>query len=437
MRRLGSRQLASIWCLACAGGLATAVLIGWAQPGPPRGGNTEAIVANSVYLLGEGRDTFRNDTFGDEAFWGDTLHLHEALATLTPVQVLSLGVKVDSQALPPSTLAALRNGRLNLNDPNVTLDLLRADAVLGVKGFFTGKSLSSVGITCALCHSSVDNSVTTGVGQRLDGWANRDLNVGAIIAAAPNLDPLANLLGVSVATARQVLHSWGPGKFDAQLLLDGRAFRPDGGPAAVLIPPAFGLAGVNQHTWGGGWGSVPYWNAFVANIEMGGQGTFIDPRLNDAERFPIAAANNFGNIRHESDRVTPKLAGLHYYQLSIPSPTPPQGSFNAAAAARGNDLFSGVAQCATCHVAPLYTEPGWNSHTPAEVGVDDFQASRVPDQRYRTAPLKGLWTHQRGGFYHDGRFATLLDVVEHYNQTFGLGLNAQQKGDLVEYLKSL
>jgi cytochrome c peroxidase len=170
---------------------------------------------------------------------------------------------------------------------------------------------------------------------------------------------------------------------------------------------------------------------------MGGQGTFIDPRLNDAERFPIAAANNFGNIRHESDRVTPKLAGLHYYQLSIPSPTPPQGSFNAGAAARGDGLFNGAARCATCHVAPLYTEPGWNSHTPEEVGVDDFQASRVPDERYRTAPLKGLWTHQRGGFYHDGRFATLLDVVEHYNQTFGLGLNAQQKGDLVEYLKSL
>src|SRR4051794_21547429 len=271
MRRPGSRQLASMWGLACAGGLATAVLIGWAQPGPPQDGNSQAIAANSFYLLVEGRDTFRNDTFGDEAFWGGTLHLHEALATLTPVQVLSLGVKVDSQALPPGTLADLRNGRLNLNDPSVTLDLLRADAVLGVKGFFTGASLSSVGITCALCHSTVDNSVTTGVGQRLDGWANRDLNVGAIIAAAPNLEPLANVLGVSVGTARQVLNSWGPGKFDAQLLLDGRAFRPDGLPAAVLIPPAFGLAGVNQHTWGGGWGSVPYWNAFVANIEMGGQ----------------------------------------------------------------------------------------------------------------------------------------------------------------------
>jgi hypothetical protein len=434
MRRLSSKKLASMWCLACAGGIATMALIGWAKPG--RDGNSEAIAANSVHLLGEGRDTFRNDTFGDEAFWGGTLHLHEALATLTPVQVLGLGVKVDSQALPPSTLAALRSGRLNLNDPSVTAELLRADAVVGVKGTFNGNTLSSVGITCALCHSTVDNSVTTGVGRRLDGWANRDLNVGAIIAAAPNLDPLANLLGVPVDTARQVLHSWGPGKFDAGLLLDGRAFRPDGAPAAVLIPPAFGLAGINQHTWGG-WGSVSYWNAFVANIEMGGQGTFIDPRLNDAQRFPIAAANNFGNIRHSDDRITPKLAGLHYYQLSIPSPTPPQGSFDAAAAARGADLFSGTARCASCHVAPLFTEPGWNSHTPAEVGVDDFQASRVPDQRYRTSPLKGLWTHERGGFYHDGRFATLGDVVEHYNQTFGLGLSAQQESDLVEYLKSL
>jgi hypothetical protein len=436
--RGGSRVGAGFGALvvAGAGGIATTVLIGWAKPGPPEGGNTDAIAANSVLLLGEGRDTFRNDTFGDEAFWGDTLHLHEALATLTPAQVLSLGVKVDSQALPHNTIAALRSGRLNVNDPGVTLELLRADAVVGVKGVFTGSTLSSVGITCALCHSTVDNSVTTGVGRRLDGWANRDLNVGAIIAAAPNLDPIANLLGAPVAAVRQVLNSWGPGKFDAELLMDGQVQGPNG-PAATLIPPAFGLAGVNQHTWGGGWGNVTYWNAFVANLEMGGQGTFFDPRLDNAQQFPIAAANGFGHVRHEQDRITPKLAGLHYYQLSIPSPVPPPGSFDAAAAVRGNALFSGVARCSQCHVEPLYTEPGYNSHTAAEVGIDDFQANRAPDHRYRTAPLKGLWAHQRGGFYHDGRFATLRDVVEHYNQTFTLGLNAQQENDLVEYLKSL
>jgi hypothetical protein len=428
---------AMIWGSTCVCGLVVAVVLGMAQPGQPHGANADAIAVNSARMLAEGRDTFRNDTFGDEAFWGGALRLHQAIATLTPTQVLGLGIKVDSQALAPNTLAALRTGRLNLNDPAVTLALLRADAVVGVKGFFTGSALTSVGITCALCHSTVDSSVAPGVGSRLDGWANRDLNVGAIIASAPNLKPLAGLLGVPVKTVRQVLLSWGPGKFDALLLLDGRAFRPDGLPAATLLPPAFGLAGVNEHTWGGGWGTVTYWNAFVANIEMGGQGTFFDPRLDNAKQFPVAAAAGFGHINRKPDRVTPKLAALHFYQLAIPAPPAPPGSFDAAAALRGEVVFNEVANCARCHVPPLFTEPGLNSHTAAEIGIDDFQASRTPDRRYRTSPLKGLWTHQRGGFYHDGRFGTLLDVVEHYNQTFGLSLMTQQKNDLVEYLKSL
>jgi hypothetical protein len=324
---------------------------------------------------------------------------------------------------------------------------LRHDAVLGVQGFFNDDNgLRSVGITCALCHSTVDNSFTTGIGHRLDGWANRDLNIGEVVALAPNLSPFSTLLGVSQDTVRTVLRSWGPGKFDAELILDGKAFNPQqisngvvtgtNVPAATLIPPAFGLAGINLHTWTG-WGSVTHWNAFVANLEMHGSGTFFDPRLNNAAKFPIAAANGFGNVRNTPDLITSKLAALHFYQLGLPSPRPPDGSFNVAAAERGQTVFNVKAQCATCHVPPLFSEPGWNMHTPAQICIDDFQAARSPDERYRTSPLKGLWTHQRGGFFHDGRFPTLLDVVNHYNTCFALGLTAGEKSDLVEFLKSL
>jgi hypothetical protein len=236
---------------------------------------------------------------------------------------------------------------------------------------------------------------------------------------------------------RQVLNSWGPGKFDAELLLDGKAFAPGGGSGATLIPPAFGLAGVNAHTWTGNWGTVSYWNAFVATIEMGGKGTFFDPRLNDPVQFPVAAAAGFGNIRNDPDRVTSKLPALHLYQLSLPAPPPPPGSFDPAAAARGKALFTGKARCAGCHVPPIFTEPGWNLHAASDIGIDDFQSNRSPDKRYRTSPLNGLWTHQKGGFYHDGRFATLRDVVDHYDGFFGLTLDGGEKSDLVEYLKSL
>jgi len=293
-----------------------------------------------------------------------------------------------------------------------------------------------MGIQCALCHSTVDNSLAPGIGRRLDGWANQDLNVGAIVSLAPNLQPVASLLSTDVATVKSVLAAWGPGKFDAELLMDGKGFRPDGKTAATLIPPAFGLPGVNLHTWTG-WGSVTYWNAFVGNLEMHGQGTFFDPRLNDATQFPVAAAAGFGNVRNTPDLITSKLAALHFYQLAIPAPRAPNGTFDADAAARGKELFEGQAKCSTCHVPPLFTEPGWNLHTPGDIGIDGFQANRAPDQRYRTSPLKGIWTHTQGGFYHDGRFATLNDVVQHYNGFFGLGLSDQQVQDLVEYLKSL
>jgi hypothetical protein len=398
-------------------------------------------------LIQEGRNTFRFDTFGDEAFWGGQLRLHQAIAGaanggvgpgLSPEAALALGLKVDVDALPPDLVLAIKAGKVNLKDPATTLALLKLNAVVGVRGFFDPASgrIGTMGIQCALCHSTVDNALTTGIGHRLDGWPNRDLNVGAIIALAPNLSPFTTLLGVSDAAVRAVLRSWGPGKFDAELILDGKTARPDGKPAATLLPAAFGLAGINLHTYTG-WGSVPYWNAFVAVLDMHGSGNFYDPRLADASKFPIAAANNFDDVRVNGDRVTPKLPGLHLYQLSLPAPPAPPGSFDAAAAAQGKRLFNGVAGCARCHVPPLFTEPGWNMHTAAEIGIDDFQAKRSPDERYRTTPLKGLWTHQKGGFYHDGRFPTLQAVIDHYASVFGLNLTPTEKAQLVEYLKSL
>ena len=395
----------------------------------------------------KGREIFRYATFGDEDFWGGTLGLHETIAGaanggsgpgLSPKAALSLGLKVDVDALPSRVVRALKTRAVNLNDPAVTLELLRLNAVVGLTGFFDdSRRIKSIGIQCALCHSQVDDSLTTGIGRRLDGWANRDLNVGAIVAFAPRLQVFSDLLGVDVATVRKVLASWGPGKFDAELVLDGKAFRPDGKPAATLIPPAFGLAGVNLHTWTG-WGSVTHWNAFVANLEMHGKGTFYDPRLDDAERFPIAARERFGHVVADEDQITPSLAPLHLYQLSLAGAEPAARQLRRQSAAkRGRELFNGEAQCASCHVPPLFTEPGWNMHTPDEIGIDDFQAQRAPDGRYRTAPLRGLWTHTKGGFYHDGRFATLADVIAHYDRFMRLGLSAAERRDLEQYLKSL
>jgi hypothetical protein len=429
-------------------GLLTAVLLmpfaTRAAP-TPRPGSDRETRDHALQLIEEGRQTFRHDTFGDEAFWSGALRLHEAIAGaagggvgdgVSPRTALAVGLKVDIEALPKALVRQLKAGAVDLDDPATTIALLGLDAVVGVHGTVVAGRLESVGITCALCHSVVDDVLAPGIGRRLDGWANRDLNVGAIISLSPDLSPVSGILGVDEATVRAVLAGWGPGKFDAGLLIDGKALRPDGATAATLIPPAFGLAGVNLHTFTG-WGSVPYWNAFVANLEMRGSGTFVDARLADPVQFPVAARTGAFDVRPAVDLVTPKLPALHYYQLSLPRPTPPRGSFDAEAARRGEALFTGRARCAGCHVPPLYTEPGWNLHTPAEIGIDDFQASRSPEGRYRTTPLGGLWSHQKGGFYHDGRFADLPAVVRHYDATFGLGLTEEELADLAEYLRSL
>ncbi len=232
------------------------------------------------------------------------------------------------------------------------------------------------------------------------------------------------------------MNSWGPGKFDAELFLDGKPFQPNGQSAAVLIPPAFGLAGVNLGTWTG-FGSTTYWNALVANLEMHGKGTFYDPRLNDAQQYPVAVKAGSNDVRNDPDLITSKLAALHFYQLAIPAPKPPEHFAEKDAAARGRALFEGKATCARCHVPPLFTEPGYNMHAPEEIGIDDFQASRSPTKMYRTAPLKGLFTHEKGGFYHDGRFPTVQAVIDHYDNFLKTGLTQEEKKDLIAYLRTL
>jgi hypothetical protein len=414
----------------------------------PRESFQHQIEENAKKMLEDGKKIFRFDTFGSEDFWGGKLRLHEAVAGdkhggvgpgLTARQALQAGLKVDTGALPKILIEAIRGRSVDLDKVETTLELLRANAVVGVTGLFdkNTKKMTAIGIQCALCHSTVDDSLAKGIGRRLDGWPNRDLNVGAIVAMAPTLKPFADLLGVDEATVRKVLMSWGPGRYDAELNQDGKAFRPDGKPAATLLPAAFGLAGVNLHTYSG-WGSVTHWNAYVANTQMYGKGTFYDPRLNNPDQFPVAARAGWANVRNTPDLVTSKLAALHFYQLSIPAPEPPTDSYDHAAAARGKTLFEGKARCATCHVPPLFSEPGWPMHAASEIGVDDFQASRSPDKKfYRTTPLKGLFVRAKGGFYHDGRFEDYAAVITHYNNVLRLNLSAPETADLVEYLKSL
>lgn len=415
------------------------------ESGNPDAWNS-SINDNAKDMIEKGKAVFRYETFGNEVFWTDKLQLHKAIADskhgglgagLSPEDALAAGLKVDLTILPEFLKKKIQEGKF-LDDPLVTLELLKLNAVVGVIGKFDGKgNLNSIGITCASCHSTVNSP--TGIGSRLDGWANRDLNVGAIVAMAPDLSFYEELLGVDNATVKKVFASWGPGKYDALLNLDGKAFRPDGKSAATLIPEAFGHAGHNQHTWTGGWGDITYWNAYVANLQLQGQGNFYDARLMDAELYPVAAKAGFGNKRNttENDKVTDKLAALQFYQLAMPAPKAPDSLYNKESAERGKFIFDGKAKCTSCHVPPLFTEPGWNTHKPEEICIDDFQSNRSPDKSYVTQGLKGLWTHMKGGFYHDGRFATLKDVVNHYDDCKKLELSEAEKNDLVEYLKSL
>jgi hypothetical protein len=368
-----------------------------------------------------GQTIFRYDTFGDEQLWTDVLRMHEVIATVPPATALAVGLKVDVGALPRAIVAALRAGHIDLTNPAVTIELLRLNAVVGVRGKVnhTGQ-LTSVGITCALCHSSVDNSLTTGIGRRLDGWANVDLNVGAIVALSPALDE----------TLKAEFRTWGPGKYDPRHhAFDGVNLIPLNTPSLpIVIPAIYGLKGVGFETFTGD-GPISYWNSYVGVSQMGGHGSFSDPRIGLS-------------ITQTPDLVTPKLAALLDYQLSLRTPMPPRGSVNRAAANRGERLFRNEAGCATCHQSPNFTDVLSGPiqtvpflHDPAEVGTDPAYAARTATGKYRTTPLRGLWQHPP--YFHDGSAPDLLAVVNHYNQRYGLNLTATQKADLIEFLKSL
>jgi len=360
--------------------------------------------------IAEGQQIFRFDTFGDEQLWTDKLHINEVIeSAVDPTTALQLGLKVDVDALPDEVVAALQAGQVDLNDPATTLTLIKLNSVVGVVGTVepvNGQDhLTKVGVPCALCHSTVDNSFAPGIGHRLDGWPNHDLNPGAIIATSSAVP----------AEAKAVYNSWGPGKYDPRFNIDGQN-------TPLVMPPAYGLHGVKRETYTGD-GPVSYWNRYVAVTQMGGHGTFIDKRL---------------GIRsvQKPDLVAKKLAPLRFYQFSLQTPAPAAGSFDAAAAERGKAVFTGAAKCATCHSGPHYTDINRNRwHDPAETGMDPGYAQRTAKKRYRTTPLRGLATH--APYFHDGSAATLEDVVEHYDATLHLALSASQKQDLVEFLKSL
>ena len=372
----------------------------------------------------DGRSIFRFDTFGDEQLWTEVLQMqHVIVDRVSPAVALSAGLKVDVDALPAAVLDALRAGQVDLNDPGVTVQLLKLNAVVGVVGKVVGANdtLATVGITCALCHSTVDDSFAPGIGRRLDGWPNTTLNAGAIIALSPAITDKAPLLG------------WGPGKYDPRLrIFDGTSIVPINSPTIpVVIPPAFGLQGVGFETFNGD-GPISYWNRYVAVTQMGGHGSFSDSR--------IAVTG----IVQTPDLIAPKLPALLQYQLSLQTPAPPAGSFDRAAARRGAAVFAGDAGCATCHRPPLYTDVVSGPdpsvpllHDPATIPTDPAYAARSATRQWRTTPLRALWQH--APYFHDGSAATLADVVERYaaDPRFALRLTARQKADLVEFLKTL
>jgi cytochrome c2 len=369
----------------------------------------------------DGQQIFRFDTFGDEQLWTNVLRMHEAVSTVDPATALAVGLKVDVDALPAPIIAALRAGLVDLTDPAVTRELLRLNAVVGIKGTVDGNGqLKTIGVTCALCHSTVDNSFAQGIGKRLDGWANRDLNVGAIVALSPALPD----------SLKTELSTWGPGKYDPRHhAFDGTNLLGLNSPSLpIVIPSIFGLKGVGFETFSGD-GPISYWNSYVGVGQMGGHGSFNDPRIGLA-------------INQTPDLVTPKLPALLDYQLRLRVPEPPARSFDQHAAQRGKHLFRKEAGCVTCHQTPNFTDvlSGPDPrvpflHDPVEVGMDPRYAARTATGKYRTTPLRALWQH--APYFHDGSAPDLNAVVEHYNRLFALHLTASQKADLVEYLKSL
>jgi mono/diheme cytochrome c family protein len=366
-----------------------------------RAESATAVARTDAATIAQGQQIFRFDTFGDEVVWTGKLQMHQVVeSSVDPVTALAVGLKVDADALPPGIL-----GTVDLTSPATTVALLKLDAVVGLKATVDADNhITRLGVTCALCHSTVDDSVQHGIGHRKDGWPNRDLNVGAIIALSPAL----------TGEQKAVYNSWGPGKYDPRYNIDGKN-------TPLVLPPAYGLAKIKNETYTAE-GPISYWNAYVAVTQMGGQGNFSDPRLGI-------------EITHTPDLVTPKLPALRAYQHSLPAPPPPAGSYDAAAATRGRAVFG--KNCMSCHVGGDGTDNngGNKLHAPEETGMDGAYAARTANKAYRTTPLRGLWQHPP--YFHDGSAATLADVVTHYNQARNLQLTAQQQADLVEYLKTL
>jgi mono/diheme cytochrome c family protein len=379
-------------------------------------GQTETAITDAE-LVAKGKEIFRFDTFGDESQWTDTLRMHEVIRTaVDPVTALSVGLKVDAEALPAAVVDGIRNGSVDLQSPDTTIALLKLDAVVGLKGTVesvNGKdTLARVGVTCALCHSNVDDSFAAGIGKRRDGWPNRDLNVGAIIALSPALS----------ATTKAVYNSWGPGKYDPRFNLDGV-----NGPQ--VIPPAYGLKDIHRITSTGDGDDVTYWNRYVGVTQMGGHGSFSEPRTG------VNVTNG------TDDQITSKLPALRAYQLTLAAPSPPPGSFDQAAAERGGVVFNGAGRCVICHSGPEFTDANLRLHPPVDVvsepepnGAPSW-ASRSATKQYRTAPLRGLWQH--APYFHNGSAPTLEAVVRTYNVRTFLGLTEAQIADLTQYLKSL
>lgn len=379
---------------------------------------TFSTVVDTTFLE-QGKQIFRFDTFGDETTWTDTLHMNDVIAAdVDPTTALAVGLKVDAEALPPAVVAGIQNGSISLTSPDTTLALIGLDAVVGIKGTVetvNGKStLTRVGITCALCHSTVDNSFAPGIGKRLDGWPNRDLNPGAIIALSPAL----------TAAQKAVYNSWGPGLYDPRYNIDGV-----NGPQ--VISPAYGLQNIRKIIATGDGDDLAYWNRYVGVTQMGGHGNFTDAR--------VGTGINITN--GTDDLITAKLPALQAYQLSIAAPPAPAGSFDVAAAARGKTLFDGKAGCVACHTGPEFTDANVRLHAAIEVasepeapGVPSY-ASRTATKMYRTAPLKGVWQHPP--YFHNGSAATLVDVVNRYNAKQSLGLTNAEVADVAQYLKSL
>jgi mono/diheme cytochrome c family protein len=351
-------------------------------------------------LESQGRKIFRDDTFGDEPFWTDTARLAEVVdKEIQPLEALSLGLKVDMDRL--NLLGFLLHNPFGTSG---TRQLLRHDAVVGLKATFNKKGrIERIGITCALCHSTVDNALLPGIGHRLDGWPNRDLEVGKILAKLP-LYP---------AERKKILLTWPAGTYDPRFNFDGKS-------TPLVLPPAYGLAEVKNETYTAE-GPISYWNNYVAVTQMHGHGNFSDPRLGV-------------KIVQEPDLVTPKLAALRAYQFSIPAPKPPGGTYSQGAARRGKAVFE--VNCARCHVNGNLTDNNDGTlHSPSETGMDSSYAARTTQKQYRTTPLRGLWQHPP--YFHDGSAKTLKDVIEHYVRTLNLQLSGKQKHDLEQYLKSL